>query len=153
MNDLKKAVVLRIKENITNHRDNYVNSIFKEIEDISVFMDKPPEITFNFNSEDYDFFSKKSNQEKIQSFYTHPIKLNKSSIGFIGGFSAENKGNISYNKIIDDSIAKNISLFEIELSKITSEDEIDKIKKELEEFIENKKLGIHLIEDYLKKYE
>jgi len=153
VDDLKKEVFLKTKEHINKNYTNYIDYILQVIENISDFMDKPPSIIFTFNDKDYNFFKEPSNMKKIQTFYKNPILIEESSQGFIGGFIAKIEGGISYNIIIDDMIAKNTPIFEIELSKIIVDNELNKIKNEFEEFIEDKKMGIHLIEDYLKKYE
>lgn len=153
IDDLKKEVFLKLKEHINKYYNNYIDYLVQSIEHISHFMDKPPSIIFNFNTKDFTFFKEPSKGKRIQALFTNPITLKESKLGFIGGFSAETEGGISYNMIFDDIIDKNTYLFEIELSEIISDNELNKIKREFEEFIENKKLGIHLIEDYLKKNE
>jgi len=153
IDDLKKEAFLKIKDHIDKHYNNYVEYLLQNIESISRFMDKPPSITFNFNPKDCSFFKEPSNVKKIQKHFKNPIRIKENNYDFIGGFSAEVEGGISYNMIFDDIIDKNTPIFEIELSKIISDIKINKIKREFEEFIEEKKMGIHLIEDYLKKYE
>ena len=153
VDDLKKEAFLKIKDHINKHYNNYVEYLIQNIERMSHFMDKPPSIAFYFNPKDYGFFKEPSNVKKIQKHFKNLVKIKESNDDFIGGFSAEVEGDISYNMIFDDIINKNTPVFEIELSKIISDANINKIKREFEEFIEDKKMGIHLIEDYLKKYE
>ena len=153
VDDLKKEVFLKVKEHINKNYNNYIEYILQAIEKMSVFMDKSPSIIFTFNNKDYNFFKEPSNLKKIQELFNNPVSIKEGGHGFIGGFNSRVEGGISYNMIFDDLIAKNTPIFEIELSKIIEDNELNKIKKEFEEFIEDKKMGIHLIEDYLKKYE
>ena len=151
--DLRINVLKLIEEKIESNYANYVKYLLDSIEKISYFMDKPPNIIFIFNSKDFRYFKEKANLEKIREYFKNPIEIRESNVDFIGGFKVKTEGILTYNNILDDLIAKQSSLFQIELSKNISEQEINEIKKDFEEFIENKRLGIHLIEDYLNKYE
>jgi hypothetical protein len=151
--DLRIDVIKLIKEKIESHYANYMKYLLDSIEKISYFMDKPPNIIFFFNSKDYKYFKEKSNLDKIQVYFKNPIEIRESNSDFLGGFKVQTGGDFSYDNVLDNLIAKKTSSFQIELSKIISETEINEIKKDFEDFIENKRLGIHLIEGYLKKYE
>ena len=151
--DLRIHVIKIIKEKIDSNYANYEKYLLDSIEKISYFIDKHSSIIFFFNSKDFSYFKKKSNLDKIQEYFKHPIEIRESNSDFIGGFKVQTKENLSYSNVIDDLVARNSSIFQIKLSRNTSEQKINDIKKNFEEFIENKRLGIHLIEDYLNKYE
>jgi len=151
--DLRISVVKQLEEKIESNYANYMKYLLDSIEKVSSFMDKPPNMIFTFNSKDFRYFKEKSNLKEIQKYFKNPTEIRESDSDFIGGFKLQTEGILSYNNVIDNLIASNLSLFQIELSKIISDQEINEIKEDFEEFVENKRLGIHLIEDYLKKNE
>jgi len=151
--DLRIDALKLIEEKIKSNYPKYLKYLFESIEKISYFMDIPPIIVFFFNSRDFKYFEEKSNLDIIRKYFKNPIEIRESSSDFIGGFRIQTEGNLTYNNVMDDQISKKTPLFQITLSRNISEQEVNEIKKNFEEFIEDKRVGIHLIEDYLNKYE
>jgi len=151
MVDLISGLTDLIKNKIRNNYSNYIGFLLSILERIKHIIDKPPEIIITFNSKDFTYFSE--NMNKIEKIITNKVKLNKSDKEFTGGFiCVVTAGNISYNYTIENQLKRNITIIEINFSKIFADFEADvkNLENKYIQFIQNQKLAI---DDYLKDYE
>lgn len=151
MLDLVSGLTNLIKDKIKNNYSNYIGFLLTILEDIKFIIDKPPEIIITLNSRDFSYFSK--NMNKIEQIITNKVKLTKSDKEFTGGFiCVVTAGNISYNYTIENQLKRNITIIEINFSKIFSvfEEDVKNLENMYIQFIQNQKLAK---DDYLKDYE
>ncbi len=138
-----------IKDKINTNYDNYIKFLLELIKKNTYNLDKYQEITFFFNSKDYNYFSK--NLDKIQNLFNNSVEIKKNDTEIIGGFKILLiEGRLNYDYSISNLIDKNSTYIEMEFSKIVSDSEIKEIEHKFEDFIRNQKLRIT---EYLKEYD
>jgi len=152
--ELRNKTIMEIKENIKNNNSKYITFIIENIKKFKELIKGDSPVNLIFNSKDYDYFNNEKNFKKIQDLFSIKPKIIKSSQDFIGGFILElPKLNIIYSDTIDDIIDRKSSLFEIELSKIISDENIEKIKNELIEFVNTQRTEINIVKGQLNNNE
>jgi vacuolar-type H+-ATPase subunit E/Vma4 len=146
---LKINLLNHIKNKIASNYTNYLDFLFRNINNIKKNIDKPQAIEIIFNSEDYKYFIE--NPEKIQGLFKNPIEINKDRVDFIGGFKVSLvSGLISYDYTIDNLINRKSSFIQKEISKIVDDSEIKEIENQFNNFIQNQKSKVN---EYIKKYD
>ncbi|MFX1273929.1 MAG: hypothetical protein ACFFBP_12375 [Promethearchaeota archaeon] len=152
--ELNNEIIKLTKEKIKSDYSKYINYLIEKIKEVIKLINVNFPASIIFNSRDYEYFHNENNFKKIQDLFKSSLKIKKSPNDFIGGFIMEiSKLNLSYNSTIENILNKNSSLFEIELSKIISDEKIEKIKNSLTEFINNQKIEINIIKSQLNNYE
>ncbi len=146
--DLKSSLQSLIKEKINKNYSKYKNFLIKNIQDIRNFVDKPQKIELLFNSKDYKYFNK--NSEEMTKLFKNPIEIKKDQEEFIGGFIVLlGNGLISYDYRIGTLIDKISTNIQMEISKIVIDKEIKLLESQFEEYCQNKKSKIAgILKDY-----
>ena len=148
LSDLKKNLMLKIVDLISNNYPNYLRFLTEKLNNLVSIIDKSPKIIIIFNHKDYE--NVKDSPSKVKSLFKNEVVINESEDDFIGGFKVIlNEGNFQYNYSIDAILDKNIIIIEKFLSQVFSEEKIQELQHDFENFIENKKLEI---KDYLIEY-
>lgn len=152
-NQLKDALKISlhelIKKKIRDNYSNYIEFILDLIKKVSKEIDNQGEISFTFNSDDYNYFLK--NLNKIENILDDSVIIHQSSDQFSGGFKVGlSQAIITYDYTFDTLINKNYTNIELTFSNTISDLEYKELNAELEVFINKKKKEI---EEYLKKYD
>ncbi len=149
LKDFKVTLLNSIKERIKSNYSHYIDFLLNYIKNISKNIDSPPEIIIFFNSNDYKYFKK--NSEQIKKLFKNKVIVKEDSSGFIGGFKILRKNAIvSYDYTIDHLINLQKTLIEMEFSNLISDDEYKKLENEFEKLINDKKRNI---DEYLSNYD
>ena len=147
--DLKVSLNEFIKKKINDNYSNYIEFLLDFIKNISKNIDNHGEISFTFNSNDYNYFLKKFN--KIEELFNDSVIIQQSSEQFTGGFKVGlSQAIITYDYTFDTLINKNYTNIELMFSNTISDLEYKELNAELEEFIKRKRKEI---EEYLRKYD
>ncbi len=152
--ELKNETILKVKDNIKNNNSKYIKYTIANIKKITGIIKGDSPVNLIFNSKDYDYFNDETNFKKIQNLFNIQINITKSSKDFIGGFIFElPELNITYSNTFDDLIDKKSSIFEIELSKIITDENFEKIKNDLIDFVNSQRSEINIIKGQLNNNE
>ncbi|MFO8018843.1 MAG: hypothetical protein R6U96_09420 [Promethearchaeia archaeon] len=150
LNDLKRGIHDFIGDKIKGNYKSYQEFIKKNLQSIcEENIESSQEFVLILNARDYDYFKDKINvlKENIQNSF----QLEKGSKAFTGGFKIYiEEEQISYDSTIDNLFEQYSDYIEREFSKIVSDEGIDKILQEFEQFTEKKKSEM---KEYLKEYE
>lgn len=148
--EIYQTVEKLLKKRFSNKNiKKYSNFLFTHINNITHLIDKSPKSTIILNSRDYSYFTKNSNDFKVD--FKNKVSLKKADKDFIGGFKLfQSNEKIIYNYTIENLIDKNKFLIQQEFAKFIDETEIKNIQKKFEVFVQNQKLAI---EEHLKKYD
>lgn len=147
--ELKDGINQKLKERVSKNREQYINFVLDLFKDVNNTMENIEKIIVLLNAEDYHYFEK--NIDKIKNIFQNKIEIQNINDEIIGGFKILlNNGLIFYDYSLNKLIDMNLSLIQIEFSKIITDFNIKNLETNFSDYIKNKKSKI---KEYLADYD
>ncbi len=147
--ELKEDLKKEIEKKITSDYLNYIDYLVRKIAKFNKNSKESSQISLSLNSRDYVYISK--HKKELEGKAGFEFQIHKSMQDFIGGFKITVDQNlITFDNTLDNLIEKNQSIIEKEFTSVISEEGIQKVGNQFENFIQKMKNNV---EDYFNRYE